>query len=120
MAEGWDSIQRNYLKVPETRLDRKRKKEVLLKAKELLMNSDQLENFDLTNVWFDNNPGMPKAFSYQFVHFAPLPSKLELKGETYLVVFSRLGQRIIYSDVFKAPEGDPFYRYHSILQKISQ
>jgi len=70
---------------------------------------------DLASV--DEDPGLPKSFSYIFVHFPPKEITAENVHTSYLVVVRRFNHDIIYSGEFQSPDGDSFYRYNDILSK---
>lgn len=98
----------------------KKVKKFAILAKESILNSKYKDLYKAFKPLIDTDPGMSEAMPYVFVHFLPKPDNEEenISNTTYLVVFNRLDDRVIYSGVFNIPEGDSFYKYSNVLQHI--
>lgn len=118
--EAGRRLKYDVLGVTEPALEKKKAKEVLLRAKKTLMTSEYKDNYRLVSGKISKNTGMPDTRDFIFIHFNPIKDKKEANGTTYLVVIHRVYDLIVYSGVFTQPAGDAFYKYADILKEIRE
>ena len=120
MYEAGQDLKYDFLGAEKPFLEKDEKSAVLFVSQNRLLLTEYKDKFLLSEAYIDEDPGLPEAFSYIFVHIPPKPEYPELAGSTYLFVYRRIEQgKIIYEELFTPSKGDSFYRYNNILKKLT-
>ena len=118
-AEVRDAYKHDYLDV-KPHLSRSRVKEITFLAERELLKSPYRDDYRIVSAEIDERPSEPRTHNYIFVHFDPLSFRRDIQETTFLVVFARIDDRILYSGIYTPPPGDPYYRFNPIVEKIEQ
>lgn len=111
-----EMIEKRYSKIHID--DGVTEKEAVIWAQHTILKDNLRGDYDILKPWVDNKLMMPEAYRFVFIQFPPTPQKAQSDSSPYLIVINRFYQRIEYRGAFKAPAGDPVYRYLDILRSL--
>ena len=116
LSEALLKFKTECLRAEVSDADKTRRAELM--AYDVIMATEHHPSYRVLEPQIDTKVIMPEATPYIFVHFLPKPDIPEVSETTFLIVFSRFYDKVVYSGLYTPPGGDSFYRYHDIVKEL--